>query len=381
MVLKSGGGEMAKLTHERLIELLSYDPMTGWFVWLKPTSPRVSVGSRAGVVAANGRRYISLDSEKFMAHRLAWFFLHGEWPEGDVKQKNDDFDDCRADNLEDVSRSVASRARSLDNRNKSGYRGVSQDKRGHWQAFITRNYKQVFLGNFDTPEDASTAYEAAALEMDPAISLDEKKAAAEASKIRRRLRVAWKRLNEMEPDHFFADYDEFVATVKDVPPRHSVVAVADTGPIAPGNWDVVPDLSTGFDLSTREGRIAYGRAHRKANPEIYRDRQLRKDFGISSAEFDAALALQGGVCAICERPERAMRDGEPIHLAQDHDHATGKNRGILCGACNKAIGKFEDNPDFLRNAIVYLAKHGTAAPFVCDAINGDYMHATLGFGT
>lgn len=360
---------MTKLTHERLTELLSYDPMTGWFVWLKPTSPRVSIGDQAGVVAGNGRRYIALDGEKFMAHRLAWFYIHRKWPEGDVKQLNDDFDDCRSDNLEDVSRSVASRARSLDNRNKSGFRGVSKNKYGRWQAFITRNYKQVALGTFDTAEQASAAYDHAASEMEPAISLEDKIAAAESAKMRKRMRVAWVKLNEIEPDHFFVDYEEFVAIVKDVPPRHSVVCVAETSPIGPGNWDVVADLSTGFDLSTREGRIAYGRAHRKANPEVYRDRDLRKTFDISLEEYNAILTSQGNVCAICERPERAERDGKSIAMAMDHCHATGKNRGILCGNCNKALGKFEDNPDFLRNAIIYLAKHSATSQFMCDGID------------
>jgi hypothetical protein len=40
----------------------------------------------------------------------------------------------------------------------------------------------------------------------------------------------------------------------------------------------------------------------------------------------------------------------------------------LCGNCNKALGKFEDNPDFLRNAIIYLAKHSIPSPFVCDGV-------------
>lgn len=371
---------MTKLTHERLTELLSYDQMTGAFAWLKPTSPRVSVGSRAGVVAGNGRRYIALDGEKFMAHRLAWFYIHGEWPEGDVKQKNDDFDDCRADNLEDVSRSIAARARSLDGRNKSGYRGVSLNKHGRWQAFITRNYKQVSLGTFDTAELASAAYETAALEMDPAVSLEDKVAAADASKVRRRLRVAWGKLQAIGIATEWPSYENFAATVPDVPPRHSVVATDPTSALGPLNFQCVADLSTGFDLSTQEGRIAYNKAHRQANPDRYREYDLRKSFGIGIAEYNATLESQGGVCAICERPERAVRDGEPLHLAQDHDHTTGKNRGILCGACNKAIGKFEDNPDFLRNAIVYLAKHASPSPFVCNDVTRDWLHvATPGF--
>src|SRR5258708_2982390 len=150
---------MAKLIQERLKELLSYDPETGIFAWLKPTSPRATVGSRAGAISSNGRRYIALDGEKFMAHRLAWFYIHGEW---------------RDRNLEDVCGSIGSWSRSLDKRNKSGFRGVSQNKRGRWQSFITRNYKQVALGTFDTAEEASAAYELAASEMEPAVSIEDK---------------------------------------------------------------------------------------------------------------------------------------------------------------------------------------------------------------
>lgn len=371
---------MASLMHATLTQSLNYDPATGIFTWAVSNSNRVKIGDRAGVIATNGRRYINIGGEKHMAHRLAWFYVKGEWPEGDIKQKNGDFDDCSWGNLEDVSRSIASRSRALGGRNKSGYRGVSLNKRGRWQAFITRNYKQVNLGTFDTAELASVAYEAAALEMEPAVSLEEKMAAAGAAGMRRRLRVSWEKMCSVETSNDWDSFDHFCNTVEDVPPRHSILARNLDNPVGPDNFICEPDLSTGFDLSTREGRVAYSRAHRKANPNVYRDRDLRKNFGISSAQFDEMLAAQGGVCAICERPERAMRDGEPMSLAQDHDHATGKNRGILCGNCNKALGKFEDNPDFLRNAIVYLAKHAAPAPFVCNDVTRDWLHvATPGF--
>jgi hypothetical protein len=150
-----------------------------------------------------------------------------------------------------------------------------------------------------------------------------------------------------------------------VPPRHSVVAIDTTRALGALNFKCIPDLSTGFDLSTQDGRIAYNKAHRQANPNRYRDYDLRKSFGIGLSDKQATLADQGGVCAICERPERAERDGKPIAMAQDHCHTTGKLRGVLCGNCNKALGKFEDNPDYLRNAIIYLAKHSVPSPFVC----------------
>lgn len=354
--------------------VLGYDLETGIFTWAVSNSNRVKVGDRAGVIASNGRRYINVDGIKVMAHRLAWFYVTGEWPQGDVKQLDDDFDNCAWNNLELVSRSVASRKRALSDRNKSGFRGVSQTKSGRWSAFITREYKQLNLGVFDTPEEASAAYEKSASELESVTTSEQKSEQAEKASIRRRLRVAWKRLNEMETDHFFADYDEFVAVVKDVPARYFVTSIDKGGPCAPGNWETVADLSTGFDLGTRDGRIAYGKAHRQANPEQYRAKELRKNFNISVAEYDAMFTAQNGVCDICKKPETAVIRGKVICLSVDHDHETDAIRGLLCGHCNHAIGKFDDDVDLLLSAAAYLRKHAAPAPFVCDDPNRDWLH-------
>lgn len=366
-----------ELSLEVVRNSLAYDSETGIFTWLVSNSNRVKIGDRAGVIATNGRRYINISGQKVMAHRLAWFYVTGEWPTGDVKQLDNDFDNCAWANLEHVSRSVASRNRALTNNNKSGFRGVSATKSGKWTAFITREYKQLNLGVFETPEEASAAYEQAAIELESAMTPEQKSIEAEKAANRRRLRVAWAKLKEVESEHFFADYNEFVEHVKEIPARHSVVSLDDFGPVGPGNWQAVPDLSTGFDLSTREGRIAYNRAHRKENPDLYKDRQLRKDFGISLSEYNDRLANQNGVCAICSRPERVERDGEVIGLSLDHDHSKDKkdrsgHRDLLCSHCNHAIGKFEDNPEYLQAAIAYLQKH-SARPFVCDNPDRDWL--------
>ncbi|MBB4744479.1 hypothetical protein BJY16_007938 [Actinoplanes octamycinicus] len=76
-----------------------------------------------------------------------------------------------------------------------------------------------------------------------------------------------------------------------------------------------------------------------------REYHLRRRYGIGQAEFDALLADQGGVCAICGAPD-------PQHV--DHDHRTGRVRGILCFNCNGGLGQFRDDPVFLANAITYL---------------------------
>jgi hypothetical protein len=72
-------------------------------------------------------------------------------------------------------------------------------------------------------------------------------------------------------------------------------------------------------------------------------------YGITKEEFDRIQTAQLGECAICNKP--IFQEG---HI--DHCHATGKVRGILCGKCNKGLGLFDDNINYLTNAIKYLTK-------------------------
>jgi hypothetical protein len=88
-------------------------------------------------------------------------------------------------------------------------------------------------------------------------------------------------------------------------------------------------------------------AWRKANPEKYRDQYLRNTFGMTLAEYEALLAKQGGVCAICGHPPKHL-------LAVDHDHANGKVRGLLCTPCNTGIGHLKDSPIRMRRAAEYI---------------------------
>lgn len=91
------------------------------------------------------------------------------------------------------------------------------------------------------------------------------------------------------------------------------------------------------------------RRKREASPEAYkqwrdamREQSLRTKFGITTTEYEARLASQGGVCALCRKPQKTNR------LAVDHDHNTGRIRGLLCMNCNTSLGRFENIiPEFL----------------------------------
>lgn len=113
----------------------------------------------------------------------------------------------------------------------------------------------------------------------------------------------------------------------------------------------------GFDTTTREGRVAYLRAHRKAHPDHYRGKELKKNFGISLEIYQQMFVAQGGVCGICKQPEKDVRNGKVQWLAVDHDHSTDEVRGLLCGSCNKAIGFMCESIENLTNAIAYLKNH------------------------
>lgn len=76
---------------------------------------------------------------------------------------------------------------------------------------------------------------------------------------------------------------------------------------------------------------------------------MLKKKGITVSDYDRMFVEQHGVCAICEQPELTRR------LSVDHNHATGKVRGLLCHRCNVAIGLFKENVDVLSSAIGYLA--------------------------
>ena len=147
------------LTHKALTEALDYDPATGVFRWKNPTSNRVKVGDVAGSIDGHGHRLINVHGTRWAAGRLAWFYVYGVWPEGEIDHENLIKDDNRIDNLREATRNENCRNVGIKSHNKTGFKGVGWHKAaGKYIAQITVERRNVYLGLFDNPEDAHTAY-------------------------------------------------------------------------------------------------------------------------------------------------------------------------------------------------------------------------------
>ena len=90
------------------------------------------------------------------------------------------------------------------------------------------------------------------------------------------------------------------------------------------------------------------------------NRTLTHTYGITLAEYETFFSRQNGLCAICAEPEKAIDHltKDIRRLAVDHCHRTKKIRGLLCLACNTAIGKLRDNPELIERAAVYVRNKG-----------------------
>lgn len=125
------------LTQDRLRELLHYDPETGLFIRRVTTAARATAGTIAGDMDSKGYWRLRVDRKRYLAHRLAWFYVHGEWPE-EIDHINCKRTDNRLCNLRPATS-------------------------GRWRASIYVDGKSKWLGVYDTPEEANAAYSRAAI--------------------------------------------------------------------------------------------------------------------------------------------------------------------------------------------------------------------------
>jgi hypothetical protein len=150
-----------ELTLDELRAVLFYSPETGEFVWRQAMSPKVLAGSPAGWVNGQYLR-IRLFWRIYEAHRLAWFYVHGEWPADFVDHVDGDGLNNRLSNLRLASRAENQWNVGAPRTNTSGIKGVSWHSRNKkWVATLRRHGKKVHLGYFRTKEEAQDAYQKA----------------------------------------------------------------------------------------------------------------------------------------------------------------------------------------------------------------------------
>lgn len=151
------------ITFERANELLHYEPSSGKLFWKKTTTNRVKVGDEAGSFCkSTGYKNVVVDGKGYTLHRIAILLATGVYDKTvQVDHVDHDRGNNRLSNLRVVDHAENMRNQSIRNTNKTGITGVSvrYTRKGtkRYTASIVYNYKPIFLGNYDTLEEAAAA--------------------------------------------------------------------------------------------------------------------------------------------------------------------------------------------------------------------------------
>ena len=145
------------ITQDELKKLLSYDPETG--VFTRIISNRTDrIGKQPGASNSKGHIQIRLNGKLYVAHRLAWLYQYGKFPEHQIDHINGNKSDNRIENLRQATNKQNQENVPLQINNTSGYRGVSYDKRyKKFRAYVCHNLHNQTIGFFDTAEKAAIA--------------------------------------------------------------------------------------------------------------------------------------------------------------------------------------------------------------------------------
>ena len=142
------------LTAERLREVLAYDAETGVFTWRDNRGSRAPAGSVAGNVShQRGYRQIRVDYNRYLAHRLAWLYVYGEWPAAQIDHINGQTEDNRIVNLRPATQRQNCLNSATRSHNEFGHRNIRK-KGGKFEVMFSSGKKRVFHKSCSTLEDA-----------------------------------------------------------------------------------------------------------------------------------------------------------------------------------------------------------------------------------
>jgi hypothetical protein len=138
--------------------LLDYNPDTGVFIWKVARAYVIKPGDIAGT-DLGGYTRITVAGRLILAHRLAWFYVTGEWPEKDIDHVNGKLSDNRLCNLRLCTHSQNMANKKVQENNKASLKGVSWDKKTKkWRAQISKDGKKHHLGFFTDSKEAHGVY-------------------------------------------------------------------------------------------------------------------------------------------------------------------------------------------------------------------------------
>lgn len=154
------------LTADEVRQIVSYEPTAGILRW-KIASGKAKIGAVAGFSQANGRIKIGIRGNEYMAHRIIWLIMTGEWPEYEIDHEDEDQSNNRWNNLRHATPSQNHRNRGAQKNNTTGFKGVAWDKKR--QCFIAgvkhRGVRHNCRGRFETAEEAYEAAKALAAKL------------------------------------------------------------------------------------------------------------------------------------------------------------------------------------------------------------------------
>lgn len=163
---------LCDLTAEFVRSILRYDEATGQLFWRDRADIPARInkrlaGTKAGCVAGpRGYIVIGIRGRVYLAHRLVWLIVTGEWPAGGLDHIDGNTLNNRFSNLRESDQTANNGNMRVPRHNRSGFKGVYRDRaNGRWAAMIQYRGKKNFLGRFASAEEAARAYDRAAVEI------------------------------------------------------------------------------------------------------------------------------------------------------------------------------------------------------------------------